>query len=278
MENYSEKAAVLESYIQNLCNSSKFRRLNSNIAKLQKKYLAKGLTHDEVVKKITGKLFNDNRSANVNWMNPKNTFEYHKIKNLGNFDSATIEVAIALNQELLRAKKLLKAPSQTLVEETVDQASDFFQCKLDEYSNEKESSSGSDSPYQLEMQLSKGDSLYKSERLSRSVSQESSASFNMASGTQGIRSSNLVRRRMSSKPIEQEISDWEYKSKKIKFMNLPRADPGQSTLNFTFKDISEEISIEMAEESAPLGNCLKRKRDVNDQISIEKDNLRFKYM
>ena len=287
MDSSNEKD-ILEKYLDNLCNSSKFRKLHRTISKLQKKYLSQGLRQEEIIEKITGKLFNDKRSATINWMNPSMTFEYHKIKNLGDFDSKTVEVALTLNKELSRVKKRLKTPSQISSDDVIDEASDFFQYRLEQRSNEKNSTSGSNSPSELEMHLPKSDTLFKADFLSRQVSQDNSPPYQIG-GSVPVHRSNLVKRK-GLKPVD-EVEDWEHKMKKIKFgrthtfesdlsmtsMKKSNSLGGEGKI-FTFKEINEEMYPEMDSETSNFGNRLKRSRDANDQMPIEKELLRFKYL
>lgn len=289
MESTNEKD-ILEKYLDNLCNSSKFRKLHQTISKLQKKYLSQGFKQEEIIEKITGKLFNDTRSATINWMNPTLTYDYHKIKNLGDFDSKTVEVALTINKELSRVKKRLKTPSQISSDEAFDEASDFFQYRLEQRSNEKNSTSGSNSPSELEMHLPKSDSLIKAEFLSRSVSRDDSSPPYPINGSMPIFKSNLAKRSWT-KPAE-EYEEWEQqKVKKVKKStqrphNFDLDNPLKKSnsmsaegMGFSFKDIGEDMYQEMDPDNSAFGiNRFKRSRDPNDQMSGDKDFVRIKYL
>eukprot|EP00331_Platyophrya_macrostoma_P029531 CAMPEP_0176446932 /NCGR_PEP_ID=MMETSP0127-20121128/24675_1 /TAXON_ID=938130 /ORGANISM="Platyophrya macrostoma, Strain WH" /LENGTH=197 /DNA_ID=CAMNT_0017833171 /DNA_START=192 /DNA_END=785 /DNA_ORIENTATION=+ len=193
------------------------------------------------------------------------------------------------NKELSRVKKRMKTPSQISSDDVIDDASDFFQYRLEQRSNEKNSTSGSNSPLELEMHLPKSDSLFKAEFLSRSVSRDDSSPQYPINGSMPMLRSNLVKRNWI-KPVE-EVEDWEqHKMKKIKYnTQRPHSFDSDSSIKksnsmstesklFTFKEIGEEVFQEMESDNSTFGNRFKRARDANDQILGEKDYIRFKYL
>eukprot|EP00331_Platyophrya_macrostoma_P017609 CAMPEP_0176475328 /NCGR_PEP_ID=MMETSP0127-20121128/43549_1 /TAXON_ID=938130 /ORGANISM="Platyophrya macrostoma, Strain WH" /LENGTH=182 /DNA_ID=CAMNT_0017870919 /DNA_START=192 /DNA_END=740 /DNA_ORIENTATION=- len=178
------------------------------------------------------------------------------------------------NKELSRVKKRMKTPSQISSDDVIDDASDFFQYRLEQRSNEKNSTSGSNSPLELEMHLPKSDSLFKAEFLSRSVSRDDSSPQYPINGSMPMLRSNLVKRNWI-KPVE-EVEDWEqHKMKKIKY-NTQR--PHSFDSDSSIKKSNSEVFQEMESDNSTFGNRFKRARDANDQILGEKDYIRFKYL
>jgi len=135
----------LTSILAGISNSPKFRLLCKTICLLRSKYLARGIKHDLITEKIMSKIFNTKTSLAVNWYNLENTIEYHKIKNLVELDPKTIELALAIQQEIGKMKKKKKQDKSA---NTVDDMLDIFQFRLEANLNlDKTSSScSSDSP------------------------------------------------------------------------------------------------------------------------------------
>jgi len=130
-----------------ISNSSKFKLLCKTIYNLRSRYLLRGYKQDKITQKIMCKIFNTRNPSTVNWLNLKNTVEYHKIKNLVELDPKTIELALAIQQEMEKMKKRKKQDKHSK-DYTLDEMLDLFQCRLetDPIFEKNSSSSSSESP------------------------------------------------------------------------------------------------------------------------------------
>ena len=125
---------ILSPIVSAIFNSNKFKKLCKTICKLRNIYVAKGLKHDQVTEKITNHIFNSQNSVNINWLNLKKTSEYYKIKNLAGLDSKTIELALAIHEELSRIMKKNRNSATSGLSTrpySVDDMLDSVQKKLD---------------------------------------------------------------------------------------------------------------------------------------------------
>jgi len=134
----------LSSLLAAISNSSKFKGLCKTIHTLRSKYLARGIKPDLVSEKILCKLFNTKFPVAVNWLSLNNTSEYHKIKSLVELDPKTIELALAIQQEIEKMKKKKKHDKQSK-DYTFDDMLDLFQFRLESNLNLDKNSSASSS-------------------------------------------------------------------------------------------------------------------------------------
>jgi len=132
----------LNSVLSCISNSSKFKSLCKTIYTLRTKYLARGIKLEQVNQMILCKIFNSKCPVAVNWLSLKSTMEYHKIKNLVELDPKTIELALAIHQEIEKTKKKKKHEKQTK-DYTLDDMLDLFQYRLESNLNLDKNSSSS---------------------------------------------------------------------------------------------------------------------------------------
>ena len=146
MEDLLEDSS-LSSLLAGISNSTKFSHLCKTIYTLRNKYLARGVKNDQITQKIMSKLFNTKGPVVINWFSLKNTIEYQKIRNLVEMDPKTLELALAIQQEMIKMKKKKKHEKQTK-DFTLDDMLDIFQYRLESSLNldKNSSSSSSDSP------------------------------------------------------------------------------------------------------------------------------------
>jgi len=134
----------LNSVLSCIANSTKFKALCKNIYNLRTKYLARGIKLEQVNQMILCKIFNTKCPVAVNWLSLKSTMEYHKIKNLVELDPKTIELALAIHQEMEKTMKKKKHDKQTK-DYTLDDMLDLFQYRLESNLNLDKNSSSSNS-------------------------------------------------------------------------------------------------------------------------------------
>jgi len=251
MEDLLEEPDV-NSILTAISNSSKFKLLCKTIYALRNKYLLRGLRHEQINQKIMTKIFNTKNPLTVNWLNLKNTNDFHKIRTLLEIDPKTIETAIAIHQELEKMRKKRKNDKIT-IDYTLDDMLDVFQYRLDlNFTDKNSSSSSSDS-------TSDADSTFKSPELpffhhDYSYDNHTNTSKEVSNSKRKI-SKKLTYEEDIRNKIKEDLK------KKIKFNK-------QASENYE----NPHDGIPFIENSL-FGDPIKRSRDSDSMLSIDKTKL-----
>lgn len=216
----------LNTLLTGMSDSSKFNQLSKTIYALRSKYLARGLKHDQVTQKIMSKIFNTKSPVAVNWFNMKSTIEYHQIRNLCEMDPKTIELAVAIKQEVEKMKKKKKQNKQGK-DYSLDEMLDLFQYRLESNFNfdiTNSSSSSSDSPSEI------SDNFRSPEHSNLSYYDQTIQNFNFDSlnfdGLNYVKEQTNIGKRKCKKGTELEDDIWvEAKGESKKKLKVPYKPP-----------------------------------------------------